>query len=565
MHTSQGGVVAAFVNSSLAIPTRTKKADPMSLTSRMTLLGIPMMFALVVSLWLASAPAAIAGTYTVYGCRTPTGTVAPNSGWTAAFSAEAAYWDNGCPGETFLGLAASTPHANGLYAEETFVAPSGTTIQHYMLLRAVRLTTSGGYYYEALQDSSGFWSKVDGCDSYTDCGPVGDYQNEASKSNIFTHGGSGSTTEVQLRVVCGKSSGCPIEAPNVAGSVWLFQSVMTLEDDTAPQFAGPPSGPLVSGGVLAGVVPVSIGATDQGGGVYQAEIEVDGQVRQSQVLNNSTGTCDEPFLAAVPCPLSASGMLEFNTAALSDGTHSLQLLITDAAGNTTAWGPIAITTVNSPCSPIPAAGGMALSASFPARIHKRWHFRGTITTNYARRPYVAGTLVVSDGAGVPGAPICVAARDNYAGAPLTAVASISTNATGGFRYRLGNGPSRTIYFIHRVAGGAISHAVRINVHAPVEVHVNAHRLHNGQVMMWGGRLRGPVPSGMLALMQVWRGTYWQAFQQIRVARSGKWVGRYRFAFTTGVQRYKFRLSVPRQSRYPYAAGASRPIHVTVSG
>ena len=149
--------------------------------------------------------------------------------------------------------------------------------------------------------------------------------------------------------------------------------------------------------------------------------------------------------------------------------------------------------------------------------------------------------------------------------PAQPVATLATSTTGSFSYQLGAGPSRTVYFIHRVPGGAIAAAVNVNVHVPVKVRVNARRLRNGQVMTWKGRLPGPIPNGLIALMQVWRGTYWETFRQVGVPQNGSWVGRYRFSFTTGVQHYVFRLLIPHQSLYPYAAGSSRKLRIIVTG
>lgn len=513
----------------------------------------------------AVAPNALAGTYTVYGCRTATGALAPLSGWSDSLQVYPAYWQDACPTVTYMWMAASSPHGYGRYAEETFDAPPNTTIASYRLVRAVRLVPSDGYYYQALQETSGYWTLVDGCNTYGGCHDFGDYRNAASSSNVLARNGQSATTAVQLKIICGKSGGCPSEPGGVAASVWLFGSAITLESSSAPQFTAPPTGPLVAGGQLAGVVPVTISATDQGGGVYQAGMEVDGQVVQSQVLDNSTGTCQLPFTAVVPCPLSANGTVNFNTAALPDGRHSLRVIITDAAGNTAAWGPITIDTSNNPCSPNPQASGMALRAAFVERVRKRIRLAAAITTGYSMRPTVFGTLTTSDGAPVAGAAICVAAQADYPGAPLTPVAGALTNGAGAFAYRLGRGPSRTLYFVHRVPGGAIAGAVKIAVRAPVKVNLNASRFANGQVMTWRGILPGPIPGRMLALMQVWRGRYWQTFQQVPVARNGRWIGRYRFRFTTGLQRYTFRLIVPHQAGYPYASGASGRIGVVVGG
>jgi Bacterial Ig-like domain len=521
-----------------------------------------------------------AGTYTVLGCRVspgdaaPTGAAAPMSGWNVDLDGQSSstleYWQDGCPSASFLFMTANSSHPDGSYASETFSAPPGTTISAYTFWRAVRLAVSDGYYYQAWSLSGGTWTRVEGCAGAGQCGTYGNYETPTATVNHFSVHAPNDTTEVRLELYCGKSGGCPAAQPN-ADSIWLWSTAVALEDDSAPQFAGAPSGPLVSGGVLSGVEPVSIGATDQGSGVYQAELEVDGQIAQSQVLDNSTGTCQTPFTAVVPCPLSASGTLDFNTAQLSDGTHSLEVRVTDAAGNTAVWGPVTITTVNSPCSPLPAAGGMTMQSALPSRSHKRGartRWVRQLTIGYGSRPTVRGELTDASGAPVPGAAVCVAAQDDYAGASLRPVATIATNASGRFSYRLHRGPSRTVSFIHRVPSGAISSSVAVHVHVPVKVHVIARRLVNGQVMTWKGRLPGPIPNGLIALMQVWRGgNIWQSIgnHPVSVARNGKWVGRYRFQFTTGVQHYLFRLSVPRQSQYPYAAGTSKPFTVVVTG
>jgi hypothetical protein len=519
----------------------------------------------VVGACLSQASVALAGEYTVYGCHTPNGAVAPWGGWSYSLQVYPAYYSDSCPNVTFMWMAASTPHGDNRYAEETFTAPPNTTIAKYTLVRAVRLVPSGGFYYQALQYTSGYWAMVEGCDTYGGCHNFGNYQDPGSSANVFTHSGQSNTTAVQLKIICGKSPQCPSESGGVSASIWLFQSVFTLQASSAPQFTEPPTGPLVGGGTLSGLVPVTISATDQGGGVYRAAIEIDGKVVQSQVLDNSTGTCQQPFTAVVPCPLSANGTVDFNTARVADGAHSLRVIVTDAAGNQAVWGPITIHTSNSPCSPVPAASGMSLRAAFATHGRRRARLVAHLTTGYSRRPMIRGRLSTSNGAPVKGAAICIATQAEYPGAPVRLAGAILTNRFGGFRYRLPRGPSRTVYVVHRVPGGAIAATISVSVRAPVKVHVNAHRLANGQVMTWKGRLPGPVPGGLLAFMQVWRGTYWQTFQQLPVARDGRWVGRYRFRFTTATQHYTFRLLVPHEAGYPYARGSSRRINIVVRG
>jgi hypothetical protein len=532
---------------------------------------------LAASALLAVVPSARAGTYTVYGCQTPSGSAAPLDGWHVALSSDS-YFVGACPGPMFMGMEASRTHANGAANMFSFIAPSSTTVYSYTIRRAVRLVSGAGYYYQGWDQSAGQWRLVNGCAGPSGCNSLGDYTQPYSNSNSFFHKAETDTTEVQLKMLCGISSGCPVVSGRGADSVWFFQSAITLEDDYSPQFAGPPSGPLVTpGAVLSGVVPVTIGATDRGGGVYQALVEVDGQVIQSQVLDPNGGLCQQPFVVSVPCKLSASGTVSVDTRALSDGYHNVTLLVTDAAGNAAAYGPFTIQTDNNPCSPAPTAAGMNMQAAFAVdvrarvRVHRRWRtvkrtrFMSRLTTGFLQPPRVYGTLRTTSGAPVGAAAVCVAAQDNIPGAPIEPVGSLVTDANGNFSRQLGPGPSRTIYFIHRVLDGAIWTALPITVRVPVAVHVARHVLHNGDVMSWTGHLPGPVPKGLLALMQVWRGKYWQTFQQVAVGSRGNWTGRYRFEFTTGLQGYTFRLSVPRQSGYPYAANASSPIHITVTG
>jgi hypothetical protein len=509
---------------------------------------------------------ASAGTYTVLGCQTSSGATAPMDGWQVNFDGQAALarWEDNCPNSTIMGLIPTSGHPAGEIVSETLTAPPGMTIVKYTLWRAVRLYPASGYTYQQLAHSAALgWTTIEGCTAVGKCGTYGNYQQPMASANHDPVTPPAGTTQVMLELRCASSTACPtVPDPN---EVWLFKTSELLQDTSAPQFAGAPSGPLVSGGVLSGVEPVSIGATDQGGGVYQAEIEVDGKVLQAQVLDNTTGTCQQPFTAMVPCPLSASGTVNFNTAQIPDGTHSVRVLVTDPAGNTAAWGPVTITTVNNPCSPVPTVGGMTMHAAIAQRLHHRTRFSEALTIRYSQRPTIDGSLISSAGMPVPNAPLCVAVQDDYAGAPLQEAASLATNAVGGFSYRLGSGPSRTVYFIHRVPGGAIVSKVNVNVHVPVRVRINAARLRNGQVIIWKGKLPGPVPNGLLALVQVWRGRYWETFRQIGVAQNGSWVGRYRFSFTTGVQHYMFRVLVPHQSLYPYAAGSSRKLAVVVTG
>ena len=57
---------------------------------------------------------------------------------------------------------------------------------------------------------------------------------------------------------------------------------------------------------------------------------------------------------------------------------------------------------------------------------------------------------------------------------------------------------------------------------------------------------------------------WQTFRPC-AATSRAWAIRYRFKRTRGVQRFRFRLALPRETGYPFEPGFSRSVKVRVRG
>lgn len=548
---------------------------------------------LTAALLLGPVAAAEAGTYTVYGCRAPDGSAALTSSWIRPAPSETAVWGDSCPAGLSMTIPDSQAQADGTSAVETFYAAAPTTIRNYTLAIAVRLPLNGGYYDQIREYTNGMWTVVAGCSEAGACHDHGDFGDPTAASNLFSHWTKTDTTAVQIRLVCGLPKGCPRQPARIRpAEVVLFQSAITLWDNWAPQFVpGYPQGNLLdpnqvfsgsgsSGGPSAPTVTIS--ALDVGSGVYQAIAVVrdhNGQIvdTQTQTLNSKDPHCAPPFEVPVPCPQSASGVFALDTTQLADGSHTLQLGVSDAAGNVAWSGSFQIVTDNSPCDTTPAAAGFNLHAAFAVPTPQRRRVGGrtrtvwrttyatNLRTSFLRPPSAVGALTDASGAPVAGVPVCVAVQDDLPNAPLTPVASIITGADGTFSHRLAPGPSRTVYFIYRIPSGAIFDSIHITVKVPVRVHVNRFHLLNGQIMTWSGHLPGPIPPGLLALMEVYRGTYWQPFETIHVNQNGQWIGRYRFQFTTGLQTYTFRLLVPQQAGFPYAHGHSPAFNVSVSG
>jgi hypothetical protein len=124
-----------------------------------------------------------------------------------------------------------------------------------------------------------------------------------------------------------------------------------------------------------------------------------------------------------------------------------------------------------------------------------------------------------------------------------------------------------------LAGPAPASAPRPGVRPkPIRVRMSLHgsrsSLRNGHVLWLRGRVLGlPDPAGVLIELQAWVGSprRWLTFGVALVRANGRFVYRYRFTQTTGVQIYSLRAKLPMQKGYPARAAISRALHVRVTG
>lgn len=519
---------------------------------------------------LAVRPAeAQAGTYAFSVCRGPSGQAADKSAWHVyrRAGASAIEWRDDCPaGPLQLEIGPSKAHAANHWITARFQAPADTRIAGYTLWRSVRLATDYGWRIHEVSPTGTV--PVDRCYAASGCTSLGSQSNPWASSNRVSASGRTDLTGLELALTCAlddaSTASCPAKAPGAL--MRLYGGQVTLTDDYSPVFAAPPTGPLVDPSrTLSGAAPVSLSTTDRGGGVYQVLLEVDGRVVETQTLDGNGGRCAEPFLAAVPCKLSASGTVWLHTTALSDGPHALRILVTDATkANVAAWGPMTIRTANASCNPRPVSHARRLRVRVRAGRGKA---RRAVTVRHGRAVTASGRLTTRSGAPVAGATLCVVSREDAVGAVLKTGGSVRTDARGRFRATLPAGASRRVWFVDRVADGAVVGSVAVRVRAPVTLRGSSPALHNGQTLRMSGRLSaGPRPrGGVLVELQARRDTGWQTFGTTRADGRGRFRYDYTFSNTTGVQTYELRARVPQQAAYPYAPGASRRLRVTVYG
>jgi hypothetical protein len=539
--------------------------NPVSTKAAAPILGLLLAVAMLGPL----AGAADAGTYTVFACRTPDGAAAKPAEWRVnegPFRSILEVTDH-CPNGPYeLEMLPIKTHPSYEHLSATVEAPPGTEIEAYKFWRSVQLATSYVYQYRELSTSG--YSDFDACSGLSNCFSKGNPAQPFGSANLVQMTGRNGVTGLEFLLTCGLPDDSPEKCPATAPGARLeiFEAELTIADSSSPVIPVAPSGPLVAPGAeLSGSEPVTIAATDGGGGVYQGLLEVDGAVVATATLDENGGSCKLPFTSVQPCKPSATGTVSLDTGKLADGSHSLRILVTDATGtNVTAWGPVTIETDNGRCNPAPVSGELDLQVGLAGRKEGKAH---VITTRYGRSVRVNGRLLDGSAQPVAGAEVCVAEQTAAGVGTRHPVATRVTDQNGSFSYRVEPGTSRRVYFVNRGAGGAAVDSVAVRVRAPVGLRGSPLSLRNGQTLTMRGQLGSPPfpKRGALVELQAYRETGWQTFGTVDTNRRGRFSFRYTFSRTSGVQHYLLRARVPKQPDYPFESGASDPIKVTVAG
>jgi hypothetical protein len=533
--------------------------------SRPRLVGVAALIAVMAMSALLPASGARAGTYTVHACRAPDGSGAPVD-WSFYYNHGAKISQDNCPEGALFGFDAGRSYPGGDRVVRAFDAADDTAIQSYSLWRSVWLPPSYGLDVTEHDADNQVIRRVESCPGGAGCDQLGDPLDPTplSRDHLVRRTAHGDARRVRVQLSCGS---CPATTPYPSATYVLHRADVTVADRFAPKLEDKPEGPLLDnddGGPLIGGQQVWIDASDRGSGVYQVLFEVDGTVADAATIDDNDGHCRHPFTYAKPCKGDAKGAVTFDTTTVPDGRHRLRILVTDATGtNAAAWGETRIRTANSTCNPQPRVATRRVGARFAGRGRR-------IVTRFGARPRIKGKLATADRTPLANTEVCVAARNEAKGASLRQLKTVTTNDKGRFSFRLPRGPSRRVHVVSRTLAGSASRSVRIRVRAPVRVHASRKHLSNGDRLVLRGKLGRPVPRrGVLVELQARRETGWQTFGTARSNRSksgrGKFHFPYTFTRTAGVERFRFRARVPRQSNYPYAPGASKPVGVTVVG
>jgi hypothetical protein len=515
-------------------------------------------------LFLLMAPAAHAGTYTVYACKKPDGTPAPAHGW-AESSANTAHRATSaeCPGGGPIRVELTgTTHPGGSIADYTFTGPSGLPIVGYVLYRTVQVEP--GFNYDLLEN---------GQISPENCRGAcqrGDARQPLGESSVYTRPDVrlGSLT---FRVSCpGDASTSCAGATATPSALALHRAEVQLEDVSDPEFSSPPSGTLFdTSRELSGTVSASFAAKDTGSGVHQAVIEVDGRPVVTAPIDENEGRCRKPFVHPVPCKTaSTAGTISLDTAILPDGPHNVRLLVQDATGtNEIPYGPVSITTRNS----VPGRGTPnGTNATDGAILQVGWKGRRSreLRTRFGRRVTIGGRLRNPAGQPIVGATVVLSKTDLRLGAREQTLTTVVTKADGSFGHSLGARPGMTIAVRYRAfagdAGYSADQGLTLRVRAGATLKA-VRTVRRGQRLRFSGRLLGgPIPrGGKLVVLQSRIGRRWEDSKSVRTDRRG----RFRSSVATnpvgGRGTVRVRIRVRREASYPYSTGYSRTRRVTL--
>ncbi|MDQ2699755.1 MAG: carboxypeptidase-like regulatory domain-containing protein [Actinomycetota bacterium] len=451
-----------------------------------------------------------------------------------------------------------------------FNLPRDAVISGYSLNRAIRAAgaVSGYNYAAAVRETAAGIETNDGCASYLsppsfNCSVLGSSTNPSDPGN--TYGGTGLTLD-GLSVWAGcYANGClpPFMPP--AAEFILFQSVVSIVDNDPPTLTAL-RGALSRSEPVSGVTDLYVGAADDNAGVRSVSLSVDGAAAETVTVDTSP-TCAEPFEVPRPCPADTGLILPVDTSQLAPGLHSATGSITDAAGNSTPFGPVAFTVADpGPGPPVPPEpdNGTPAAEDVSLRLSRELfqHKPGGSAT-------VTGLLTTGAGQAISGASLDV--KSSSIGTRSTREAilpPVITGPDGRFSIPDKGRGARTIAVSYSpILGGVASRTASATVRSRLAIRLKAtpRRIRKGKSVRFRGRIIGGGPSvaGANTEIQAISGGRWQTVANVSARRGGRFVWRYRFRFVERNALFSFRALVRGTPGWPWPTVKSKKVKVRI--
>jgi hypothetical protein len=547
--------------------------------------------ALSASALTLTAPAH-AGSYDVWSCRDGAGLPLAAEGWQmttrGAAPGDVEVSDTCLSGGSLDLRGADQALANSVEGTLTFAAPRGTSISAYRLDRYITAAVAApGYshaFIVAVRERTATAERETGCASVLmlpdyNCSAEGDRADPAAAVNAVVRTGV-ALDGVQLQFRC-VSRVCdrPLIGPGALLRLWRAQ--ITLDDVSAPT-APELSGSLVAGAAVDASGTLVVDSSDVGGGISGMTLQVDGGPPQLIAPAGPGGTCALPYTTPQPCPTSAARVFTVDTAALSEGVHTLSGSVIDAAANVTTFGPVAFTvahptpTIPAPppappvvVPPSPVGNGSPVVTTPLLRLDRATVIRAGTTA--AR---VSGTLRTPAGVPIVGASLVVTASDLGTDAGRTRGGwTVVTDTAGRFSLPI-EAPgakasgAQLVEVAFSPAGSATATAwatAVVRADARLTAARSAARLRRGKAVVIDGRIAGVGAAGKGAIVElqaIVRGS-WRTVGTVSAGADGRYSWRYRFVNTTRDTIFSFRALVRSSPGWPWPELHSRRLLVRV--
>ncbi len=503
------------------------------------------------ALALDAVPAARAGTYIVAQCSPGLYPGAPDAGFAATTTHYIPHVDcsPSAPGlEITHGLAqGETGTVQGAYGAWVWTAPPGTYI-------------TGGTTYSRL-------SAEDGQHGYLAVSP------DAGSGVAFatTNDDQGHTTGIPAgnwrylvaRLECmvpNEGNRC---VGNASGAHTFVKQVRIELDDIAAASVSI-GGSLLAGGELRGPQTLEVAAADEGSGLQDVAVTVNGQAAAGEDLSGACNPLPGGLTSRLaPCPPSFLHTYTLETAAppFHDGVNTVAVCVYDYAqtGSPNSACKSAEVLTDNLCPGSPVGGGHTITAAFVG------DGAATRTLPFGQRSLIHGRLRDASGNPVTGAQVCVQAHTELPGLPYQPIGTAQTNQNGGWSYKLDRGASQAIRVGYRSGSYQTQAELTLDVRAHATLHVSHHRTRVHRKVYFSGSISGPASAGRVVVI---RGTVPGSRRRFLVRRAHTdALGRFRvgYAFTPlrRPARFVFWTVVPAQNGYPYVRGNSVPRYIRV--
>ena len=492
-----------------------------------------------------------------------------------------------------LAVGQSNAYPQGTWSALLYEAPANATINGGLIYRAERAEGPNDGFMGIIQQGGDYESLYALPRNAIDQGDwfAGNVASRGTSSWAFSPANAVKLTISPDRGHWDVNATCDPNGNNdssctLAAGQWeyrIFGGEISLNASNDPQVSNV-SGPLSTDAPLHGAESLTFSATDEGPGLAYVKLVVDGELVQSQPIDSNGGHCVPvagrdayTWAYRVPCKTSLGGRTyTFDSALVSDGSHRVQVIVEDAAGNESIVLDRSVTTTNAtvtspapvpmPSSALPAIGAplapiLGEANGTPASSAARLSLAGPrmLARSFTKRAFTAsGRLLSSNGTPIGQATLDVLAAGRVIG-------HASTAADGRFHAAVPAGTSRTITLAYRAHSEDSTYSAEAtiaeSVRAGVQLDVGPHRTSSRGTITLKGRVAGPIPSSgvVVELLVHYRGV-WEPFRTPRTNADGDF--RVAYEFQGAIGRFPFRAEVPAgQSGFPYGGGQSNTVTI----